>query len=184
MINLLAKKIFGTKNERELKRVEPALGRVNDLEKTMRALDDAQLQGYTPRFRERLEKGEPLDDLLPETFAVVREVSRRVLDMKHFDVQIVGGVILHEGKITEMKTGEGKTLVATLPVYLNALTGRGVHVVTVNDYLAGRDSEWMGSIYRFLGLEVGVIQNAMGDAQRKVAYGADVTYGTNNEFGF
>ena len=184
MINFIARKIFGTRNERELKRITPVVERVNSLEQSVQALEDEALRGKTGEFKERLESGETLDDLLPEAFAVVREVSRRLLGMRHFDVQIVGGVILHQGKIAEMKTGEGKTLVATLPVYLNALTGSGVHVVTVNDYLAGRDSEWMGAIYKFLGLEVGVIQHAMGDLERKKAYEADVTYGTNNEFGF
>ncbi|MBN2719610.1 MAG: preprotein translocase subunit SecA [Proteobacteria bacterium] len=184
MINLIAKKIFGTRNERELKRIAPFVTRVNELEPGVKSLDDAGLRSKTAEFRQRLDQGAVLDDLLPEAFAVVREVSRRVLNMRHFDVQILGGVILHEGKIAEMKTGEGKTLVATLPVYLNALPGRGVHVVTVNDYLAARDSEWMGAIYRFLGLSVGVIQHSMGDAERKAAYGSDVTYGTNNEFGF
>jgi preprotein translocase subunit SecA len=184
MINFVAKKLFGTKNERELKRIEPLVARVNEFERFVQPLDDADLKSKTIAFRERLEKGESLDDLLPEAFAVVRETSRRLLEMRHFDVQIGGGIILHEGKISEMKTGEGKTLVATLPVYLNALSGKGVHVVTVNDYLASRDAEWMGTIYRFLGLSVGVIQNAMGDLERKSAYGADVTYGTNNEFGF
>jgi len=184
MINLIAQKIFGTKNERELKRITPIVERVNSFEPSIQVLDDVALKGKTGQFRERLKQGEPLDDLLPEAFAVVREASIRLLGMRHFDVQIVGGVILHQGTIAEMKTGEGKTLVATLPVYLNALTGAGVHVVTVNDYLAGRDSEWMGTIYRYLGLDVGVIQHAMGDLERKNAYGADVTYGTNNEFGF
>jgi len=184
MINLIAKKIFGTRNERELKRIAPFVTRVNELEPGVKSLDDAGLRSKTAEFRQRLDQGAALDDLLPEAFAVVREVSRRVLNMRHFDVQILGGVILHEGKIAEMKTGEGKTLVATLPVYLNALPGRGVHVVTVNDYLAARDSEWMGAIYRFLGLSVGVIQHSLGDVERKAAYGSDVTYGTNNEFGF
>jgi len=184
MINFIAQKIFGTGNERELKRIAPIVDQVNSFEPSMQALDDAALKGKTGQFRERLEQGEPLDDLLPEAFAVVREASVRLLGMRHFDVQILGGVVLDQGKIAEMKTGEGKTLVATLPVYLNALTGTGVHVVTVNDYLAGRDSEWMGTIYRYLGLDVGVIQHAMGDLERKKAYGADVIYGTNNEFGF
>ncbi|MDF1535933.1 MAG: preprotein translocase subunit SecA [bacterium] len=184
MISLVAKKLFGTRNDRELKRIQPVVARVNELEAGVLALDDTALKSATGRFRERLDKGEPLDDLLPEAFAVVRETSRRLLKMRHFDAQIVGGVFLHEGTIAEMKTGEGKTLVATLPVYLNALTGRGVHVVTVNDYLAGRDAEWMGTIYRSLGLDVGVIQNAMGDLERQHAYGCHVTYGTNNEFGF
>ncbi len=184
MINFIAQKIFGTRNERELKQIGPIVERVNSFEPAMQALDDVALKGKTRQFKERLEQGEPLDELLPEAFAVVREASVRLLGMRHFDVQILGGVVLHQGKIAEMKTGEGKTLVATLPVYLNALTGAGVHVVTVNDYLAGRDSEWMGTIYRYLGLDVGVIQHAMGDLERKKAYGADVIYGTNNEFGF
>jgi len=184
MIDFMVRKIFGTKNDRELKRIIPVVERVNSLEPSMQKLDETALKEKTGQFKQRLEQGETLDDLLPEAFAVVRETSRRLLGMRHFDVQIVGGVILHQGKIAEMKTGEGKTLVATLPVYLNALTGAGVHVVTVNDYLAGRDSEWMGTIYRYLGLDVGVIQHAMGDAERKKAYGSDVVYGTNNEFGF
>ena len=184
MINVMVKKIFGTRNERELKKIVPVVERVNSFEQSMQALDESALIGKTGQFKERLEQGEPLDDLLPEAFAVVREASRRLLGMRHFDVQIVGGVVLHQGMISEMKTGEGKTLVATLPVYLNALAGDGVHVVTVNDYLAGRDSEWMGTIYRYLGLDVGVIQHDIGDLQRKEAYKADVTYGTNNEFGF
>ncbi len=184
MINLITRKIFGTKNERDLKRVAPVVDRINSLETRYRDMEEGALKAQTARFRERLDQGEPLDDLLPEAFAVVRESSRRLLNMRHFDVQLLGGVILHQGTITEMKTGEGKTLVATLPVFLNALAGRGVHVVTVNDYLAGRDAEWMGTIYRFLGLDVGVIQHALGDQERKRAYGADVTYGTNNEFGF
>jgi len=184
MIDFFAKKIFGTKNDRELKRIGPFVTRVNELEQSVRALDDTGLKSKTVEFRERLDQGISLDDLLPEAFAVVREGSRRLLEMRHFDMQIAGGVILHEGKISEMKTGEGKTLVATLAVYLNALSGKGVHVVTVNDYLAARDSEWMGTIYNFLGLTVGVIQNSMGDLERKTAYGSDVTYGTNNEFGF
>ena len=189
MINFVAKKLFGTKNDRELKRIGPLVNRVNELEQSVRALDETglnsgDLEYLSKRVRERLDQGASLDDLLPEAFAVVREASRRLLEMRHFDMQIVGGVILHEGKISEMKTGEGKTLVATLPVYLNALSGKGVHIVTVNDYLATRDSEWMGTIYRYLGLTVGVIQNSMGDLERKTAYGADVTYGTNNEYGF
>ncbi len=184
MINFIGQKIFGTRNERELKKITPLVHQVNALEPSLQTMDEASLKGKTIQFRERLDQGEPLDDLIPEAFAVVRETSRRLLGMRHFDVQIVGGMILHRGQIAEMKTGEGKTLVATLPVYLNALTGNGVHVVTVNDYLAGRDSEWMGTIYRYLGLDVGVIQHAMGDEERKKAYGADVTYGTNNEFGF
>ncbi len=152
MINLMARRIFGTSNERDLKRIAPIVDQVNSLEPSMQTLDDTALKGKTGQLRERLDHGETLDELLPEAFAVVREASVRLLGMRHFDVQIVGGVILHQGKITEMKTGEGKTLVATLPVYLNALTGAGVHVVTVNDYLARRDSQWMGPIFEFLGL--------------------------------
>ncbi len=158
--------------------------RVNDLESKFRAMDDASLKAMTPDFRGRLDAGATLDDILPEAFAVVRETSRRTLNMRPFDVQVIGGMILHEGKISEMKTGEGKTLVATMPVYLNALFGKGVHVVTVNDYLASRDSDWMGKIYRFLGLDVGVIVHGLDDRQRKQSYNADITYGTNNEFGF
>ncbi|MEE8319342.1 MAG: DEAD/DEAH box helicase, partial [bacterium] len=184
MLNTMGKKIFGSKNERELKRISPYVNSVSELEKSISALSDSELAGKTPVFKDRFSRGESLEDLLPEAFAVVREVAKRVLDMRHFDVQILGGVVLHEGKIAEMKTGEGKTLVATLPVYLNALSGNGVHLVTVNDYLARRDSEWMGKIYSFLGLEVGLIQHDMGDAERGTAYRADVTYGTNNEFGF
>jgi preprotein translocase subunit SecA len=184
MLNSIGKKLFGSKNERELKRITPIVQRVGELEGSISALDDEALRGKTDNFRERIGKGEPLDDILPEAFAVVRETGRRLLNMRHFDVQIMGGVFLHEGTIAEMKTGEGKTLVATLPAYLNALTGEGVHMVTVNDYLASRDSEWMGTIYRFLGLNVGLIQNEMGDDQRKLAYASDITFGTNNEYGF
>jgi preprotein translocase subunit SecA len=184
MFNAILKKIFGSKNERELKKLGPLVDLINALEPKMAALSDQALAGQTVLFRERLEKGESLDALLPEAFAAVREASRRTLGMRHFDVQLVGGIVLHQGKIAEMKTGEGKTLVATLPVYLNALTGKGVHVVTVNDYLARRDAQWMGHIYQFLGMKVGVIVHGLDDRERKEAYGADVTYGTNNEFGF
>ncbi len=184
MLGYVLKKIFGSKNERELRRLAPRVDQINALEPELRRLSDAQLQAKTGAFKERLERGEELDDLLPEAFAVAREASLRVLRMRPFDVQLIGGMVLHEGKIAEMKTGEGKTLVAVLPVYLNALTGRGVHVVTVNDYLARRDSEWMGQVYRFLGLSVGTIIHGLDDAQRRQAYNADVTYGTNNEFGF
>jgi len=183
MYNWLVK-LFGSKNEREIRRLKPLLQRVNDLESKFRAMDDASLKAMTPDFRGRLDAGATLDDILPEAFAVVRETSRRTLNMRPFDVQVIGGMILHEGKISEMKTGEGKTLVATMPVYLNALFGKGVHVVTVNDYLASRDSDWMGKIYRFLGLDVGVIVHGLDDRQRKQSYNADITYGTNNEFGF
>ena len=157
---------------------------VNALEPEMRSMSDQQLQAQTLRFKERCHNGESLDDLLPEAFATVREASLRTLDMRHFDVQLIGGVVLHRGKIAEMKTGEGKTLAATLPAYLNALTGKGVHIVTVNDYLAKRDTEWMGNIYNFLGLSVGTILHGLDDEERKDAYNADITYGTNNEFGF
>ncbi|MFH7325741.1 preprotein translocase subunit SecA [Desulfurivibrio sp. C05AmB] len=184
MLAKVLKKIFGSQNERILKAMEPLVARINDLEPAVQALDDSALAAKTGEFRQRLEQGAGLDDLLPEAFAVVRESSRRVLAMRHFDVQLIGGIVLHQGKISEMKTGEGKTLVATLAVYLNALSGRGVHVVTVNDYLARRDAEWMGKLYNFLGLKVGVIVHGVDDAARKEAYAADVTYGTNNEFGF
>ncbi len=211
MINTVIAKVFGTKNEREVKRLMPVVQQINAMEPEMKALSDAELRGKTDQFRQRIQErlariadepqAEPdrvkqieterntalkevLDEILPEAFAVVREAGRRVLNMRHFDVQLIGGMVLHQGKIAEMKTGEGKTLVATLPVYLNALSGRGVHVVTVNDYLAKRDSEWMGNIYRFLGLSVGVIVHELDDDERREAYGADVTYGTNNEFGF
>ena len=184
MINTLLAKVIGTANERELKRMRPVVTRINELESSVTGLSDAELKARTAMFRERVAQGESLDDLLPEAFATVREAGRRVTNMRHFDVQLIGGMVLHSGKIAEMKTGEGKTLVATLPAYLNALAGKGVHVVTVNDYLARRDSEWMGRIYRFLGMSVGVIQHELNDAERQVAYGSDITYGTNNEFGF
>ncbi|MGH7423944.1 MAG: DEAD/DEAH box helicase, partial [Candidatus Methylomirabilales bacterium] len=177
-------KVIGTKNQRELKRLQPLVVQVNALEPDLEKLPDAALAARTAEFKERLARGAALDDILHGAFATVREVARRVLNMRHFDVQLIGGAVLHEGKIAEMATGEGKTLVATLPVYLNALQGKGVHVVTVNDYLAQRDSQWMGAIYQFLGLSVGLIQHDMSDADRGRAYAADVTYGTNNEFGF
>ena len=222
MINTLLGKVFGTKNEREVKRLLPRVAAINALEPGIQKLSDDQLRGKTEEFRARIQErlssidDEPdaapgadipnadlnsdrqkqietqrdevlkavLDEILEEAFAVVREAGKRVLNMRHFDVQLIGGMVLHEGKIAEMKTGEGKTLVATLPVYLNALSGRGVHVVTVNDYLAKRDSEWMGKLYGFLGLTVGVIVHDLDDEERRAAYAADVTYGTNNEFGF
>ncbi|MBI5603294.1 MAG: preprotein translocase subunit SecA [Deltaproteobacteria bacterium] len=184
MFSSLIKKVVGTKNDRELGRLAPIVDRINDLERDMRLLTDAQLQAKTAQFKEQLARGATLEEILPEAFAVVREASVRVLGMRPFDVQVIGGIVLHEGKIAEMKTGEGKTLAATLPVFLNALTGAGVHVVTVNDYLARRDSEWMGGIYRFLGLSVGVIVHDLDKEGRRTAYGSDVTYGTNNEFGF
>ena len=211
MINTVIAKVFGTKNEREIKRLMPRVEAINALEPQVQKLTDAELRAKTDEFRKKIQERlsripdepeadpdrakeieterqaalkEVLDEVLVEAFAVVREAGRRVLNMRHFDVQLIGGMVLHEGKISEMKTGEGKTLVATLPVYLNALSGRGVHVVTVNDYLAKRDSEWMGQLYRFLGLTVGVIVHELDDDERREAYAADVTYGTNNEFGF
>ena len=184
MINKLLAKVIGTQNARELKRLQPLVAEVNRLEPSITPLSDADLRARTSTLRERVAQGATLDELLPEAFAVVRESGRRMLNMRHFDVQLIGGMVLHNGRIAEMKTGEGKTLVATLPAYLNALAGKGVHVVTVNDYLARRDSEWMGRIYRFLGMSVGVIQHELNDAERQVAYGCDITYGTNNEFGF
>lgn len=184
MIQRLLTSIFGTKHDREIKRLAPALDRVNALEPTFVKMSDAELRAQTARLREQVDAGQSLDELLPEAFAVCREGSRRALGMRHFDVQVIGGMALHEGKIAEMKTGEGKTLVATLSAYLNALSGKGVHVVTVNDYLARRDAEWMGQIYRFLNLSVGVIQHDLRDLARKHSYASDLTYGTNNEFGF
>ena len=184
MLGNFLKKMFGTQNERILDRIRPTVDRVNELESSVGSLPDDRLAGKIAEFRQRVENGEPLDDLLPETFAVVREAGKRVLDMRHFDVQLMGGVILHEGRISEMRTGEGKTLVATLPIVLNALTGRGVHLVTVNDYLARRDAEWMGRLYRALGMSVGVIVHGMDDTERQASYRCDITYGTNNEFGF
>jgi preprotein translocase subunit SecA len=184
MLQNVLKKVFGTQNERDLKRLQPQVAAVNDREPEIKALSDSALQERTTALRLRADQGEPTDELLVDAFAVVREAGKRVLNMRHFDVQLLGGMVLHQGKIAEMKTGEGKTLVATLPAYLNALGGRGVHVVTVNDYLARRDAEWMGRLYRFLGLRVGIIQHDMRDADRKAAYAADLTYGTNNEYGF
>jgi len=184
MIQLVLTKVLGSKNERTLKRMWPVVAQINALEDSVRALSDVELPAKKGEFQERLERGATLDELLPEAFAVVREAGRRVLNMRHFDVQLIGGMVLHRGMIAEMRTGEGKTLVATLPVYLNALAGKGVHVVTVNDYLARRDAEWMGRIYTFLGMTVGCIQHDLGDQERQQAYRADITYGTNNEFGF
>jgi len=184
MIGDLIKKIVGSKNERELKRIQPLVERINQFEPKVSPLSDDQLRGKTSEFKERIERGESLDEVLPEAFAVVREAAKRTLGERHYDVQLIGGIVLHEGKISEMATGEGKTLVSTLPAYLNALEGKGVHIVTVNDYLAKRDREWMGAIYRFLGLTVGVIVHELNDKERKEAYRCDITYGTNNEFGF
>ncbi len=184
MIDTLLSKIFGTRNEREIKKIYPIVAQINALEPQMQALSDEELSAKTAEFKERLAQGATLDDLLVEAFAVVREAGRRVLAMRHFDVQLIGGIVLHRGNIAEMRTGEGKTLVATLPVYLNALEGKGVHLVTVNDYLAKRDAEWMGRLYKFLGLTVGVIVHNLSDAERRANYGCDITYGTNNEYGF
>ncbi|NJD39724.1 MAG: preprotein translocase subunit SecA [Geobacter sp.] len=184
MISTLLRKVIGSKNERELKRMWPVVAKINGLEPQMQTLSDDALRAKTAEFKERHSRGESLDALLPEAFAVCREAGRRVLGMRHFDVQLIGGMVLHSGKIAEMKTGEGKTLVATLPAYLNAISGKGVHVVTVNDYLARRDSDWMGRLYGFLGLSVGVIVHGVDDEQRRRNYAADITYGTNNEFGF
>jgi preprotein translocase subunit SecA len=184
MLDTLVKKFVGSRNDREIKKIQPLVGRINDLEPQISRLTDEQLQAKTGELKQRFAGGASLDEILPEAFAVVRETGKRVLNMRHFDVQLIGGVVLHQGRISEMKTGEGKTLVATLPAYLNALEGKGVHVVTVNDYLARRDSEWMGRLYKFLGLSVGVIQHGLDDDERRESYGSDITYGTNNEFGF
>ncbi|HLY17619.1 MAG TPA: DEAD/DEAH box helicase, partial [Bryobacteraceae bacterium] len=184
MIDAVLAKIFGTKNKREIKAIQPLIAAINDLEPGIQALSDIDLAAKTIEFKEKLAQGAPLDDLLIEAFAVVREAGRRFLNMRHFDVQLIGGIVLHRGKISEMRTGEGKTLVATLPSYLNALEGKGVHIVTVNDYLAQRDAEWMGKIHRALGLRVGVIVHDLDDRERQDSYNADITYGTNNEFGF
>ena len=180
----IMKKIFKSYSEKEVKRVMPIVEKINGMEEEISKLSDHELRGKTDYFKNRLANGETLDDILPEAFAVVREASKRALGMRHFDVQLIGGIILHQGRIAEMKTGEGKTLVATLPVYLNALEGKGVHVITVNDYLAKRDSEWMGKLYKFLGLSVGLVIAGMDPSQKQKAYAADITYGTNNEFGF
>src|SRR3954463_6028531 len=184
IVDTLLAKVIGTQNERDLKRLRPYVAAINAKEPEIQKLSDDQLRGKTAEFKVRLANGETLDDILPDAFAVCREAGWRVLNMRHFDVQLIGGMVLHSVKIAEMKTGEGKTLVATLPVYLNALSGRGVHVVTVNDYLAKRDSEWMGKLYSFLGLTVGVIVHDLDDNQRREAYASDITYGTNNEYGF
>ncbi|PYT31459.1 MAG: preprotein translocase subunit SecA, partial [Acidobacteria bacterium] len=184
MIDAILAKIFGTKNERETKALRPTIAAIGELEPGLKQLSDIDLAAKTVEFRERLAQGATIDDLLIEAFAVVREAGRRFLNMRHFDVQLIGGIVLHRGKIAEMRTGEGKTLVATLPVYLNALEGKGVHVVTVNDYLAHRDAEWMGRIYKGLGMSVGVIVHDLDDEERKEAYNCDITYGTNNEYGF
>ncbi|MBY5269041.1 preprotein translocase subunit SecA [Spiribacter salinus] len=184
MLSGIAKKVFGSRNDRLVKKLRRQVGRINELEPRMQALDDEALQALTPALRERVANGETLDAILPEAFAAVREAANRTLGLRHFDVQLIGGMVLHHGRIAEMKTGEGKTLVATLAAYLNALSGEGVHIITVNDYLARRDSEWMGRVFRFLGLEVGVVVPGMDGETKRAAYQADITYGTNNEFGF
>ena len=177
-------KIFGTHSEHEVKRIRGIVDKIEALRPSMQELDDAALRDKTREFKNRLSQGETLDDILPEAYAVVREAARRTLNMEHYRVQLIGGVILHQGRIAEMKTGEGKTLVSTLPAYLNALEGKGVHIVTVNDYLAARDAEWMGEIHKFLGLTVGVVLNSMDNDQRREQYACDITYITNNELGF
>src|SRR6266567_3925489 len=184
MIGAIARKLFGSSNDRRIRGYQPRVDEINALEPELVKLTDEQLRARTEEFKKQIAEGGELDDILVEAFATVREAAKRTIEQRHFDVQLIGGMILHEGQISEMKTGEGKTLVATLPVYLNALAGRGVHVVTVNDYLAKRDAEWMGQIYNFLGLKVGVIVHDLDDRERREAYAADVTYGTNNEFGF
>src|SRR5690348_7063963 len=184
MFGALARRLFGSANDRYIKSLRPLVEQINELEPQLEKLSDEALRARTAEFKQRLADGAELDDLIVPAFATVREAARRTLGQRHFDVQLMGGIVLHRGMISEMKTGEGKTLVATLPVYLNALTGKGVHVVTVNDYLAKRDSEWMGQIYRFLGLTVGCIVHGLEDDERRAQYAADVTYGTNNEFGF
>src|SRR5690606_8679334 len=184
MFGALAKAVFGSANDRYVRSLEKIVAQINALEPQLEGFSDAELTAQTDKFRQLLAEGKTLDDILPEAFATVREAGKRVLGMRHFDVQMVGGIVLHRGEIAEMRTGEGKTLVATLAVYLNALEGKGVHVVTVNDYLARRDAEWMGQVYKFLGLTVGVIVPNLAEAQRREAYAADITYGTNNEFGF
>src|SRR5712675_3692648 len=184
MIGALARKFFGSANDRRIKGYQSRVDAINELEPEIAALSDEALKARTAEFRQQLADGKTLDDILVPAFATVREAAKRTLGQRHFDVQLIGGIVLHEGDIAEMKTGEGKTLVATLAVYLNALSGRGVHVVTVNDYLAKRDAEWMGLVYKFLGLTVGTVVHGLDDEQRKQAYDCDVTYGTNNELGF
>ena len=184
MIGAVARKLFGSSNDRRIRTYRPRVDEINALEPELAGLSDEALRARTDAFKKQLAEGATLDDILAPAFATVREAAKRTLGQRHFDVQLIGGMVLHEGRIAEMKTGEGKTLVATLPVYLNALAGRGVHVVTVNDYLARRDAEWMGQIYKFLGLTVGIIVHGLDDEQRKKEYDSDVTYGTNNELGF
>ncbi|MDQ1328306.1 MAG: Protein translocase subunit SecA, partial [Candidatus Poribacteria bacterium] len=184
MLQTVLSKVFGNKHDRDAKKIQPFVVEINALEPSMKALTDEQLRAKTDEFKARLQKGEKLDDLMVEAYAVVREAAIRVLGQRHYDVQLIGGIVLHQGKIAEMKTGEGKTLVSTLPAYLNGLTGKGVHVITPNYYLAQRDSEWMGGIHRFLGLEVGLNLNDMSLEDKKKAYNSDITYGVNDAFGF
>src|SRR2546425_11520218 len=184
MLDTLVKKFVGSRNDREIKKIQPLVAKINDLEPHISSLTDEQLQAKTPEFKQRFENGETLEELIPDVFAVVREAGKRILNMRHFDVQLIGGVVLHQGRISEMKTGEGKTLVATLPAYLNALDQKGVHIVTVNDYLARRDCEWMSPIYLALGISAGFIQSDMDPVARRRSYDCDITYGTNSEFGF
>ena len=184
MANKFVTAIFGDYSKHEVKKLQKTVTKINDLADKYKAMDDKELAGQTPILKDRLAGGETLDDILPDAFAVCREAAERIIGLRHFDVQLIGGIVLHQGRIAEMKTGEGKTLVATLPAYLNALTGEGVHIVTVNDYLAKRDSEWMGKVYRFLGLSVGLIIHEKSNAERQEAYNCDITYGTNNEMGF
>ena len=180
----LVEKVFGTHSERELKLIYPIIDKIEKLRPEMQKMSDEELKDQTRKFKERLAAGETLDDLLPEAFATVREAAKRTLKMEHYPVQLIGGIVLHQGRIAEMKTGEGKTLVSTCPAYLNALSGKGVQIVTVNDYLAKRDAEWMGQVHEFLGLKVGVVLNSMTSEERKAAYNCDITYVTNNELGF
>lgn len=180
----LIEKIFGSYSKREINKILPTIDKIEKIEEGLKDLTDEDLKNKTEKFKNRLKNGETLEDILPEAFATVAEASSRVLGMRHFRVQLIGGMILHQGRIAEMKTGEGKTLVATLPVYLNALSGKGVHVVTVNDYLAKRDGTWMGKLYKFLGLSVGIVLGGMNSEEKRKAYACDITYGTNNEFGF
>ncbi|HKQ72016.1 MAG TPA: DEAD/DEAH box helicase, partial [Polyangiaceae bacterium] len=184
MLTWAMKKVFGTSHDRAIRKMRPRVDAINALEEKIKQLSDADLRGKTAEFRQKLDNGATLDDILVESFAVCREASRRVLRMRHYDVQLIGGMVLHNGCIAEMRTGEGKTLVATLPCYLNALEGKGVHVVTVNDYLATRDAEWMGKVYKFLGMSVGTVVHSQTDADKKRSYRSDITYGQNNEFGF
>ena len=180
----LVERVFGTHSDRELKLIYPIVNKIEKLRPQMQAMSDEELRDQTRKFKERLAKGETLDDILPEAFATVREAAKRTLNMEHYPVQLIGGIVLHQGRIAEMKTGEGKTLVSTCPAYLNALAGKGVQIVTVNDYLAKRDAEWMGQVHEFLGLKVGVVLNSMNSEERKAAYNCDITYVTNNELGF